>query len=111
MSTVFSNVSIEQETLKITQDLGIATIINRPFQRGDLFDKVQGKKLPAFAKEIDCQNWAQFFLKWLTSHPGVTCVIPATSQVEHMKENMGALVGKLPDEKMRQRMLAYYQSL
>ncbi len=101
----------EKETLAIAKDQGIATLINRPFERGYLFDRVKGKKLPAFASEIGCQNWAQYFLKWIVSHPAVTCAIPATSKVAHMKENMGALTGKLPDQKMRIEMLKYYESL
>ncbi len=101
----------EKETLAIAKDRGIAVIINRPFERGGLFDKVEGKPLPEWAQEFDCANWAQFFLKWVVSHPAVTCAIPATTKVEHMKENMGAQIGKLPDSKMRDKMLAYYQGL
>ena len=101
----------EAETLKIAEDKGIATMINRPFERGYLFDKVRGKKLPDFAKDIDCQYWSQYFLKWVISHPGVTCAIPATSKVDHMKQNMGAQLGRLPDAKMRQEMLKHFQSL
>lgn len=101
----------EGETLAIAQDRGIATLINRPFARGALFRRVKGEKLPGFASEIGCQNWAQYFLKWVVSHPGVTCAIPATSKVDHMVENMGALVGGLPDQNMRAEMLKYFSSL
>ena len=72
---------------------------------------VRGKPLPAWAAEFDCTNWAQFFLKFIVSHPAVTCAIPATSQVVHMQENMGAGYGRLPDAETRQRMLAYYANL
>ena len=101
----------ESETLAIAQDRGIATMINRPFERGSLFRRVRGKRLPDFAAEIACTNWAQYFLKWVVSHQAVTCAIPATSKVEHMTENMGALVGKLPDQEMRKEMLKYFLSL
>lgn len=99
---------VEQRLLPLAKERGIAVIINRPFQRGALFDMVEGKPLPVWAKEIDCQNWAQFFLKFIVSHPAVTCAIPATSQVVHMHENMGAAYGKLPDKAMRARMLRYF---
>ena len=89
----------------------IPVIVNRPFQRGDLFDKVKSKKLPEWIKEYEIKTWSQFFLKWAMSHPAVSYVIPATSKVVHMKENMGALKGPLPDAKVRARMLTYYQSL
>ncbi len=94
----------ENELLPLAQELGVAVIINRPFQRGALFDRVQGKPLPAIAAEAGCQNWAQYFLKFIVSHPAVTCAIPATSQVAHMHENMGAAYGALPDPAMRKRM-------
>jgi diketogulonate reductase-like aldo/keto reductase len=99
---------VEQRLLPIAKERGMAVIINRPFQRGGLFETVEGKALPDWAKEIDCDNWAQFFLKFVVSHPAVTCAIPATSQVAHMHENMGAAYGKLPDEDMRARMLKYF---
>jgi diketogulonate reductase-like aldo/keto reductase len=79
------------------------------FDGGRLFSAVQGKRLPPWASEFDCENWAQFFLKFLVSHPAVTCAIPATSQTAHMVENMGALYGRLPDSRMRQKMAAYVE--
>jgi len=100
----------EQRLLPLAKERGTAVIINRPFDGGDLFDAVRGKPLPAWAADIDCRNWAQFFLKFIVSHPAVTCAIPATSRVEHMKENMGAGIGRLPDEKTRQRMIAYFRN-
>ena len=102
---------VEQRLLPIAKERGIAVIINRPFQRGSLIDKVNDKPLPDFAAEFDCQNWAQFLLKFIVSHPAVTCVIPATSQVAHMKENMGAAYGQLPDKAMRNRMLQYVEKI
>ena len=86
-------------------------IINRPFRGGALFDYFGGHPLPAWAAEIDCASWSQFFLKFIVSHPGVTCAIPATTRVDHMRENMGALYGRLPDQKMRERMVRHVESL
>lgn len=101
----------ERELLPLAQELGVAVIINRPFQRGALFDRVQGKPLPAVAAEAGCQNWAQYFLKFIVSHPAVTCAIPATSQVAHMHENMGAAYGALPDAATRTRMVEEFKRL
>ena len=101
----------EQRLLPIAREKGIAVIANRPFQRGGLFDYVAGKPLPPWAAEYDCHNWAQFFLKFIVSHPAVTCAIPATSRVDHMLENMGASYGRLPDDKFRTRMAKHMSSL
>lgn len=95
----------EQQILPLAQDKGIATMINRPFQAGRLFEMTKGKKLPEFAQEIDCTSWGQFFLKFIVSHPAVTCVIPATASVKHMRDNMGANFGKVPDLKHRIMMV------
>jgi diketogulonate reductase-like aldo/keto reductase len=83
----------------------VAVIINRPFEEGALFSRVKGKTLPSFAAEIDCTSWAQFFLKFIVSHPAVTCAIPGTSKVSHLLDNLGAATGRMPDESMRKRML------
>jgi len=101
----------EQFLLPMAKDRGIAVIINRPFQRGGLFDKFERYELPVWAKEIDCANWAQFFLKFIISHPAVTCAIPATSQLAHLRENMGAGYGLLPDQAMRMKMVQYVKNL
>lgn len=101
----------EQRLLPLAAERGLAVVINRPFRRGDLFRRFAGKPLPAWAAEIGCENWAQFFLKFVISHPAVTCAIPATSQVAHMNENMGALYGALPNPAMRSRMIRYIESL
>ncbi len=103
--------TVEDSLLPLAADRGMATLINRPFQRGDLFRKVKGKALPEWALEFDCQSWGQFFLKFIVSHPAVTCVIPATSKVHHMTDNMAANFGKLPSPSMRKRMLQYFTSL
>jgi diketogulonate reductase-like aldo/keto reductase len=97
----------EQRLLPIARERGIATLINRPFQRGSLFRLVKGESLPEWAAEIDCASWGQFFLKFIASHPGVTCIIPATSKLKHMVDNMAAGYGRLPDESTRQRMIEY----
>ena len=101
----------EKKLLPLAADKGIAVIINRPLDGGKLFKKVKNKPLPEWAKEFDCNNWAQYFLKYILSHPAVTVAIPATSQTAHMDENMGALIGTLPDESMRKKMHAFYKSL
>lgn len=101
----------ESRLLPLARDRGIAVIANRPFRHGGLFDIVEGKPLPAWANEIGWRNWPEFFLKFILSHPAVTCAIPATTRVDHMRENMGAGVGELPDERMRRRMVDYVESL
>jgi len=101
----------EQRLLPLAQERGMAVIINRPFQRGALFERADGQPLPPWAVEFDCDSWAQFFLKFIISHPGVTCAIPATSKPDHMVQNMGASVGRLPDAAMRQRMIEYFTAL
>lgn len=106
-----ANRDVEQRLLPIAKEKGIATLINRPYQRGSLFSSVSGKSLPGWAKEFDIESWGQFFLKFIVSHPAVTCVIPATSKSHHMLDNMGAGFGKLPDAKTRQRMIEYMSSL
>ncbi len=105
------NRTVEQRLLPLAQERKIATLINRPFARGELFGAVKGKALPAWASDIDVQSWGQFFLKFVVSHPGVTCAIPATSKPHHMLDNMAAGFGRLPDAAMRQRMLRYIESL
>lgn len=101
----------EQRLLPLAAERGIAVIVNRPFQRGSLFGRVRGMPLPPWAAEFDCRNWAQYLLKFVVSHPAVTCAIPATSRVDHMVENMGAGLGRLPDAAMRRRMVAHFESL
>lgn len=100
----------EERLLPLAADKGIATLINRPFQRGELFKAVKGKKLPKWAAEFDCSSWGQFFLKFVVSHPAVTCAIPMTSKVKHMADNMGASYGGLPDEATRAKMISLIES-
>ena len=94
----------EKRILPLAQDRGVAVIINRPFGGGDLFSRVRSKPLPDWAAEFDCRSWAQFFLKWIIAHAAVTCAIPATGNLGHLKDNIQAGTGRLPDAKMRQQM-------
>jgi len=102
---------VERRLLPLAAERGLAVIINRPFRRGALFDLFEHHPLPDWASEFDCANWAQYFLKFIVSHPAVTCAIPATSRVDHMLENMGACYGRLPDPEMRERMIRYVENL
>lgn len=101
----------EQRLLPLAAERGMAVLINRPFDGGNLFSRVRGKSLPPWATEFNCSNWAQYFLKFIVSHPAVTCAIPATSKVDHMVENMGANFGRLPDAAMRRRMIEHFERL
>lgn len=100
----------EKRLLPLARDNKIAVIVNRPFAEGALFRQVKGKTLPPWAAELGIASWAQYFLKWIVSHPAVTCAIPGTGKPEHMKDNLGAGVGALPDEKMRKRMADYFDA-
>lgn len=99
-----ANRDVEQRLLPIARERRMAVLVNRPYARGDLFRSVKGKALPEWASEFDCSSWGQFFLKYVVSHPDVTCAIPATSKVKHMLDNMGAGYGRLPDADLRKRM-------
>jgi len=99
----------EKTLLKTAQDKGVAVIINEPYDKGNLFGEVKGKELPEWASEYDIKSWGQFFLKYIISHPAVTCVIPGTSNPKHLADNMGAGYGKLPDEDGRKRMVEYFE--
>lgn len=101
----------ERRLLPFAQERRMAVIANRPLDGGGLFDRVRGKPLPDFAADFGCRSWAEYFLKFIVSHPAVTCAIPATSQVEHMRENMKALAGPLPDAALRRRMAEHFRSL
>ena len=101
----------EQSVLPLAQELGVAVIANRPFAQASLFARVRGKALPAWAEEFDCGSWAQFFLKYIVSHPALTCAIPATSKPEHLLDNMQAGYGRLPDTGTRRRMAHFVDRL
>jgi diketogulonate reductase-like aldo/keto reductase len=102
---------VEQTLFPIARDRGIATLINRPFRRADLFAKVKGKPLPDWAAEFDCTSWGQYFLKFIAAHPDVTCIIPATSKPAHVIDNQAAGYGRMPDAAMRARMARHFASM
>ena len=87
-----------ERILPLARDRGIAVLVNLPFGRGRLFNRVGERTLPGWAREIDCETWAQVFLEYVTSHPAVTCAIPGTTKVRHAVDNMGAARGALPDQ-------------
>jgi diketogulonate reductase-like aldo/keto reductase len=101
----------DKEIIPLAHDRGVAVIVNRPFGGGDLFQRVRQKPLPDWASEFDCHSWAQFLLKWIIAHPAVTCAIPATGNVRHLEDNMQAGIGRLPDAKLRARMLEVVEKL
>lgn len=100
-----------ERLLPLAQDRGIAVVVNEPYNVGQLFAAVRGRDLPDWAAEFDCQSWGQFFLKYILANPAVTVVIPATSDPEHLVDNMGAGVGRLPDERTRRRMEELFDEL
>ena len=97
---------VEERILPLARERGIAVIVNRPFREGALVQSLARSKLPPWAAEIDCASWAQLVLKFIVSHPAVTCAIPATTRVDHVRENMNAATGRMPDAAMRQRIVA-----
>ncbi len=101
----------EERLLPLAQERGIATLINRPYQMGTLFKKSKAKALPDLARELGCESWGQFYLKFILSHPAVTCLIPATAKPRHMRDNMAAGFGPVPNAKQREDMLVIYHSL
>jgi diketogulonate reductase-like aldo/keto reductase len=98
---------VEDRLLPLAQEKGIAVIANRPFRQKALIRRFEGEKLPVWADEIEAKNWAQFLLKFIISHPAITCAIPATTRVDHVRENLSAAREPLPDAKMRRRMVAH----
>lgn len=102
--------SAEASLLPLAAERGIATLINVPFGRGRLFQQTDGKEIPEWAAEF-AESWGQFYLKFILSHPAVTCVIPATNKPHHMADNAGAGAGRLPDAKERQRMIEFVESI
>jgi len=101
----------ERSVLPVAQQAGVAVIANRPLAKAGLFSRVHGKPLPQWASEFDCMSWTQFFLKYVVSNPAVTCAIPATSNAEHLKDNMLAGVGRMPDAETRRKMAEYFGNL
>lgn len=101
----------EKSLLRTAMDKEVAVIINEPLEKGKLFESVRGKALPAWSSDYDIDSWAQFFLKYVISHHAVTCVIPGTSDPDHLADNIKAGKGTMPDEKGRQKMAAFFDGL
>ena len=101
----------EARLLPLCAEHQTAVIVNRPFEEGALFRQVKGRELPKWAQEFDCASWAQFFLKFILSHPAVTCAIPATRNPDYLVDNMGAALGRLPDVAMRRRMVQFMRGI
>lgn len=105
------NRNAAERILPLAADRGMAVLVNLPFGRGRLFQAVQGTPLPEWTKEFDCASWAQFFLKYIVSHPAVTCAVPGTAQVKYVTDNLGAAQGRMPDAAMRTRMEQFIDAL
>jgi diketogulonate reductase-like aldo/keto reductase len=101
----------ERRLLPLAKEGNVAVIINRPFAEGALFRRTQGRPLPPWAAELGIASWAQYFLKWIVSHPAVTCAIPGTGNPEHMRDNLAAGREPMPDAATRRKMLEYFDSL
>lgn len=101
----------EKEILPLAQEKGLAVIVNLPFARGELFNAVKGVELPEWTSEFDCQSWAQFFLKYIVSHPAVNAAIPGTTKEHYAIDNIGASMGVLPDASMRKRQEVFIDNL
>lgn len=103
--------AVEARILPLALERGIAVIVNRPFRQGPLVDRLERHKLPEWLAETGASSWAQFILKFIISHPAVTCAIPATTRVDHLRENMAAATGTLPGDALRRRMADYIGQL
>jgi aryl-alcohol dehydrogenase-like predicted oxidoreductase len=101
----------EERVLRAAADQGVGVLVNMPLEKARLHRLVQGRPLPDFAAEFGARTWSQFFLKWVISHPAVTCALPATSDPEHAAENIQALRGPLPDQAMRDRMVRHMEGI
>jgi diketogulonate reductase-like aldo/keto reductase len=105
-----NDTAVERRILPLAADRGVAVIVNRPFGGGGLLGELRNRPLPSWAQEIDCQSWAQVLLKFVLSHPAVTCAIPGTGRPEHMLDNIGAGFGRMPDTALRARMIDYLET-
>lgn len=101
----------EKRLLPLAVERKVQVIINRPFAEGSLFRRTKGKQLPSWAAELGIASWAQYFLKWIVSHPAVTVAIPGTGRPDHMKDNLAAGNGPMPDAAARRKMQEYFDSL
>ncbi|MGE5128522.1 MAG: aldo/keto reductase [Sphingomonadaceae bacterium] len=100
-----------ERLLPLAEEKKVAVLVNRPFGKGSMFRRTRGKPLPEWSRELGIGSWAQYFLKWIIGHPAVTCAIPGTAKPEHMRDNLGAALGPLPDAAMRRRMAEHYANL
>ena len=105
------NTDAADEVLPLAHELGIGVLVYVPFGRTRLWSRVGDREVPDWASDFDANSWAQFFIKFAAAHPAVTCVTPATSRAEHMIDNLGAGLGRLPDEDEQQRMIEYVDAL
>ena len=105
------NTDAADEVLPLAQERGIGVLVYVPFGRTRLWSRVGDREVPAWAREFGANSWAQFFIKFAAAHPAVTCVTPATSNPEHMVDNLGAGLGRLPNEEEQQRMVEYVDAL
>ena len=96
----------EARLLPLAAERGVAVLVNRPFEDGELFARTRGKPLPAFAADLDVTSWGQLILRFIASHPAVTCIIPATASVAHLKDNLAGGTGRLPDQRQREQIAA-----
>jgi aryl-alcohol dehydrogenase-like predicted oxidoreductase len=103
--------SAEERLLPLAADRGMGVLINLPYRRGVVFRRAGERPLPDLASEFDCESWGQFFLKFVLSHPAVSCVIPGTAKMEYLVDNLGAARGRIPDAALRQRMVEFYDAL
>jgi len=106
-----ANREAAQKILPLAMDKGIAVMVNLPFGRGSLFNALRDQKLPDWAKEFDCHSWAQFLLKYVVSHPAVTCAIPGTTKPHHAQDNFSAALGRLPDAGLRRKQEQFFDTL
>lgn len=105
------NRNVEEQILPLAQEQGIAVLAYAPFGRTRLWSRIGDRPVPAYAAEFDAHTWAQFFLKFVISHPAITAATPSTSRPSNMEDNIGAMLGRLPDEAMRRRMIATVDEL
>jgi aryl-alcohol dehydrogenase-like predicted oxidoreductase len=101
----------EARLLPLCAERGVAVIVNQPFDSGALFGRVRGKALPEWVADFDCASWSQFFLKYILGHTDVTCVIPGTARPDHMRDNIGAGLGRMPDVRQYKQMAEYWDAL
>lgn len=105
------NRAAEASLLPAAADRGTAVMVAMPLEKARLHDLVRDRPLPGFAAEFGARNWAQFFLKYVLAHPAVTCALPATTNPDHLSENLGAMRGPLPDQRMRERMVRHMEAV